>query len=281
MSDEKFAAATALTGGHRKAAAVEVLPLAAFKDNYLWLLHNGRDAAIVDPGDAKVVKRALAVRKLKLAAILVTHHHPDHTGGVMALKSQFDIPVYGPRAEAGQIEGLTHLLDDADRISIEVLNLQFDVLAVPGHTLGHIAYYSARQGWLFCGDTLFASGCGRLFEGTPAQMYISLQKLAQLPPQTSVFCAHEYTLSNLAFARAVEPGNEAIADEIVRVESLRARLQPSLPSTISRERAVNPFLRCDAFEAARKACEHAQKDLPDPAAVFAELRRWKDDFRVS
>jgi len=263
------------------APQIEVLPLPAFNDNYLWLIHNGRDAVVVDPGDALVVERALAALNLKLAAILVTHHHADHIGGVVALKAQFDIPVYGPRAEAGKIEGLTHLLDDTDRVSIDALNLHFDVLAVPGHTLGHVAYYSARQDWLFCGDTLFAVGCGRLFEGTPAQMYASLQKLAQLPPQTHVFCAHEYTLSNLAFAHAVEPGNSAIAAEIERVKDLRAQRQPSVPSTISRERAINPFLRCDQTETARSTCEHAQKDFGDPVAVFAELRRRKDNFRTS
>jgi hydroxyacylglutathione hydrolase len=287
--DEKFAAGTSADDTHsgfatneiEKASALEVLPLAAFNDNYLWLIHNGRESLIVDPGDAVVVERALAARNLKLAAILVTHHHPDHIGGVMVLKSQFDIPVYGPRAEAAKIEGLTHLLEDADCVSIEALDLQFDVLAVPGHTLGHIAYYAARQGWLFCGDTLFASGCGRLFEGTPAQMQVSLQKLAQLPPQTGVFCAHEYTLSNLAFARAVEPGNAAIAAEIERVKSLRAQLQPSVPSTIARERSLNPFLRCGEVEIAKAAGEHARKDLRDPIAVFAELRSWKDDFRAS
>ncbi|MDB5985761.1 MAG: gloB [Nevskia sp.] len=260
--------------------ALEVVPLPAFNDNYLWLLHNGRDALVVDPGDAAVVERGLNERGLRLVAILVTHHHADHVGGVLALKAKYAVPVYGPRAEAQRIAGLSQLLDEPDAIVIDALGLRLSVLAVPGHTLGHIAYYSAEHGWLFCGDTLFAGGCGRLFEGTPAQMYASLQKFALLPPQTQVFCAHEYTLSNLAFARAVEPGNVAIRDEIERVKGLRAAQQPSVPSTIQREHAVNPFLRCGETEAVQQARAHTRHSLPDEVAVFAELRRWKDGFRA-
>ena len=271
----------ALSGTGSNSDTVKVEPLPAFTDNYFWLLHNGRDAAVVDPGDAAVVMAALAERNLRLAAILITHHHPDHIGGLAGLRAAFEVPVFGPRAEAHRIAGLSHLLDEPERVRLDALDLELEVLTVPGHTLGHIAYYVPRQGWLFCGDTLFAAGCGRLFEGTPAQMHASLQKLARLPPGTLVFCAHEYTLANLSFARAVEPANAAVAAEIERVRGLRAAQQPSLPSNIARERAVNPFLRCATAEATAGAVGHAGRELADPVAVFAELRSWKDGFRAN
>ena len=258
---------------------ITVTPLPAFNDNYLWLLHRDGWAAVVDPGDGAVVLAALAERNLRLAAVLVTHHHPDHVGGLPDLLRAWEVPVYGPRAEAGKIPGLTHLLDDGDRVTLPELGVSFEVLAVPGHTLGHIAYHDAACKLLFCGDTLFVGGCGRLFEGTPQQMYASLQRLAALPGDTAVYCAHEYTLSNLDFARSAEPGSGEIEREIERVRNLRAQQRPSVPSSLSRERAFNPFLRCGEPELAQSASIHAGKPLTDAVEVFAALRRWKDNYK--
>jgi hydroxyacylglutathione hydrolase len=255
---------------------IEVTPLPAFSDNYLWLLHRSKEAAVVDPGDGQVVLAALREQGLRLTAILITHHHPDHIGGVPALLREWQVPVYGPRAEADKIGVLTQTLDDGDRVA--VLGLDLEVLAVPGHTLGHIAYYAAVEKLLFCGDTLFASGCGRLFEGSAQQMFSSLQRLSALPADTAMYCAHEYTLGNLDFARQVEPG-PSLEAEIERVQALRARDLPSLPSTIRRERALNPFLRCSEPAAARSAAGHVGRPLPDAVGVFAVLRKWKDSYK--
>ncbi|HUS24296.1 MAG TPA: hydroxyacylglutathione hydrolase [Candidatus Binatia bacterium] len=257
-----------------------ISPLAAFADNYIWLLARGRDAVVVDPGDAAPVRQALTERGLRLAAILVTHHHADHVGGVAALAAEHAAPVYGPVAEARGIPKLTHPLADGDRVELPAIGVAFDVWSVPGHTLGHIAYVSADHGLLFCGDTLFSAGCGRLFEGTPAQMHASLSRLAALPGSTAVYCTHEYTLSNLAFAGAVEPGNAAVRADAERVRALRARGAPSLPSRIAHELAVNPFLRWDAAEVRAAAHAHAGHELREPVDVFAELRAWKDGFRA-
>lgn len=262
---------------------LDIRPIPAFSDNYLWLLSRDGQAAVVDPGDAAPVRRALEIAGLQLAAILITHHHPDHVGGMAALISASGpLPVYGPRAEAGRIPGLTVLLDEDDEV--EVLNRHFRVLSVPGHTSGHIAYYSKAQdgdaGLLFCGDTLFSAGCGRLFEGTPAQMYASLHKLAALPPATAVYCTHEYTQSNLAFAKAVEPGNAELRRYDEQVRRLREQGQPSLPSSLALECAVNPFLRTAAPEVRAAAVQREQRELGNEIEVFASLRRWKDGFRV-
>jgi len=258
---------------------ITVTPLPAFDDNYLWLLHRDGLAAVVDPGDGEVVLAALRERGLRLTAILITHHHADHIGGLAALRRVWDVPVYGPRAESGKIPGLTRLLDDGDQVALPELDVSFEVLAVPGHTLGHIAYHEAAQKLLFCGDTLFVGGCGRLFEGTPQQMYTSLQRLSALPGDTAVYCAHEYTLSNLDFAHSAEPGNAALGSEIERVRELRARAQPSVPSTVQRERQFNPFLRCSQPPLTESASAHAGKPLHAPVEVFAALRRWKDGYK--
>ena len=257
---------------------MNLIALPAFTDNYIWMFHDGRDAVVVDPGESAPVIAALDAQRLVLAAILVTHHHADHVGGVDALRGRLQGPVYGPRRE--RIPQPCAALDDGD--AVEVLGLRFEVIDVPGHTSGHIAYFHAGDGSeapvLFCGDTLFSGGCGRLFEGTPAQMHRSLARLAALPGDTRVCCAHEYTLSNLKFAQAVEPVNTDVADYTAWCNAQRAQGRPTLPSSIERERRVNPFLRCDAPAVAHSARAHGA-DSDEPVAVLAALRQWKNDFR--
>lgn len=260
---------------------ITVSAIPAFTDNYLWLIEQDGRAAVVDPGDGHAVLTALDARGLTLAAILVTHHHPDHIGGIPALLEKFPVPVYGPRAELAKIKTITEPLDDGAVVDLTALGLpvRFEVLAVPGHTLGHIAYHAPAEKLLFCGDTLFVSGCGRLFEGTPSQMHASLARLAALPGDTAVYCAHEYTLSNLDFATSVLPEDPAFATEYARVAKLRAAGTATVPSTIARERALNPFLRASDAETIQAARRHENAELADPVAVFAALRRWKDGHR--
>lgn len=256
---------------------MNLIALPAFSDNYIWMLHDGSRAIVVDPGDAVPVVEALDAHHLALAGILVTHHHGDHVGGVDDLRNRLEGPVYGPRRE--RIPSPFVALDDGD--TVEVLGLRFEVIDVPGHTAGHIAYF--HQGveptpLLFCGDTLFSAGCGRLFEGTPEQMHASLSRLSALPGDTRVCCAHEYTLSNLKFAVAAEPRNAERDAYVAWCEATRARDQPTLPSSIARERAVNPFLRVDTPAVVQSALSHGAAD-GSPTAVFATLRQWKNDFR--
>jgi len=257
---------------------LQVTPVRAFTDNYIWLIHSPRDPArvvAVDPGDARPVERMLAERQLTLAGLLITHHHGDHVGGVAELLRQRSVPVFGPANET--IPGDPVRLREGDRAGFADLDLEFEVLDVPGHTAGHIAYVG--HGAVFCGDTLFSAGCGRLFEGTPEQMHASLSKLAALPPETLVYCAHEYTLSNLKFGLAVEPDNQAAASYRQRCQELRARDQATIPSDIRQERNVNPFLRC-AEQSVKQAAEaYAGRRLQSQPEVFAALRQWKDGFR--
>jgi len=256
-----------------------IIPIPAFADNYVWLLREGRAAVVVDPGDAAPVQAYLDLEGLELAAIVATHHHGDHVGGIEALVARRQVPVYGPRAET--IPARTRALREGDGVVLDELGLELFVLDVPGHTAGHIAYTGrvADAPVLFCGDTLFAAGCGRIFEGTPATMWTSLQKLAALDPATRVFCAHEYTLANLRFAAAVEPANAALAQRQARDSALRDRGQPTVPSTIADELATNPFLRAGE-PAVRAAAEgHAGHVLDSDVAVFAALRAWKNGYR--
>lgn len=243
----------------------------AFKDNYIWLLRNGRDAVVVDPGDAAPVMARLRADGLRLKAILITHHHADHQGGVEALVSAFPVPVYGPENES--ITGRTVALSGGQ--AIEVLGQRFDVIDVPGHTAGHIAY--ATAGALFCGDTLFGAGCGRLFEGTPAQMHASLARLAELPADTLVYCAHEYTEANLRFAAAVEPENRATQERIAACRERRAAGLPTVPSVLAEELATNPFLRSTEVAVIQAAMARIP-EAKDPVSVFTAIREWKNVF---
>jgi hydroxyacylglutathione hydrolase len=255
---------------------MKLIPLPAFSDNYIWMLHDGQAAWVVDPGDAKPVLQALAANGLELRGILVTHHHPDHTGGVSELRDATGAAVFGPYREA-MPEPLRRVAQDE---TIAVLGLSFQVIEVPGHTAGHIAYFCpAMDGapLLFCGDTLFSGGCGRLFEGTPAQMLASLETLAALPGDTRVCCTHEYTLSNLKFATAVEPDNATLVAYQRHCLDLRAAGLPTLPSTISQERAINPFLR-SAHATVMASAQRYSAAQTASEGVFAALRSWKNQF---
>ena len=254
-----------------------LIPVCAFADNYLWLLHDGKRALVVDPGDAEPILRALQASRLQLESILVTHHHADHTGGIDALRQATGAAVYGPATEC--IPAPLQPLREGD--SVHSLGLDFQVLDVPGHTAGHIAFYTPDmdgQPLLFCGDTLFSGGCGRLFEGTPAQMLASLDKLAALPGATRVCCAHEYTLANLRFALAVEPDNATLAAYAQHCRELREQGKPTLPSSIGQEVLINPFLRTRQANI-MAAVHHFDASTRDDTTVFAALRQWKNQFK--
>lgn len=255
-----------------------LFPVPAFSDNYIWVWHNGQRALVVDPGESDGVVQWLARQGLRLDAILITHHHADHTGGVAALREATGARVIGPAFEP--------MPEPLQRVSggesVEVLGQRFDVLDVPGHTAGHIAFYGPDVPGgplLFCGDTLFSAGCGRLFEGSPAQMLDSLTRLAALPDATRVCCTHEYTLSNLRFALAVEPGNAALARYAEHCQQLRTRNLPTLPSSIGLEKQINPFLRSREPALTQAALGHDPATTTEAVSVFATLREWKNTFK--
>lgn len=253
---------------------LHISPISAFKDNYIWVIHNHSHAAVIDPGDAEVVIAFLQRHQLTLTSILITHHHHDHTGGNAALVKLFNVPVYGPAHES--IPYLSQAVQEGNTISLKEFALDLQVLDVPGHTAGHIAYYTGSM--VFCGDTLFGCGCGRLFEGTPAQMLASLTKLSQLPATTRIYCAHEYTLNNIAFALSIEPDNPAL---LARAKTDHERIkhgQPTLPSNITLELATNPFLRCHLPDLRRYAEQTAAKPVDTVVEVFGLLRSLKDEF---
>lgn len=258
---------------------MKLVALPAFTDNYIWMLHDGAQALVVDPGAAATVSEALDDMHLALTGILVTHHHPDHTGGLQELQGRLQGPVWGPAREAMPV-AVTPVHDGE---AVHWNDLTFTTLEVPGHTRGHVAYHlaaSANTGapLLFCGDTLFVGGCGRVFDGTPADLHASLQRLAQLPGDTRVCCAHEYTLSNLRFAQAVEPGNAALRQFTQDCERLREQGQPTVPGLIRTELQINPFLRCHVPEV-RQAARTQAPEARLPVDIFAALRAWKNQFR--
>ncbi|WGL17366.1 hydroxyacylglutathione hydrolase [Microbulbifer bruguierae] len=251
---------------------ITIRPIAALRDNYIWHLQQNREHWVVDPGDAGPVFAQLGDEQL--SGILLTHHHYDHTDGVKALVEKFDCPVLGPAT----INGVTRALADGDQF--EAIGHQWRVIGVPGHTLDHIALLLEDEEGLhlFCGDTLFAAGCGRLFEGTPEQMYQSLSKLAALPPDTRVYCTHEYTLSNLQFAKAADPNNEDVTARIESARAARAESCPTLPSTIALELATNPFLRTETRSIRQQAAARGANPNGSAVEIFATLRQWKDVF---
>lgn len=262
-------------------SSLTLIPVPAFTDNYIWVLHDGRTALAVDPGDAAPLEQTLDSLGLTLQTILVTHHHADHVGGLARLRQRWPAAkVIGPAGEA--IAGLDERVQDGDRR--QLLGQSVQVLDLPGHTAGHVAYFIEAPSdgcapLLFCGDTLFSGGCGRLFEGSPAQMFDSLCRLAELPDEARVCCAHEYTLSNLRFALAVEPDNAALAAYQTHCQALRARNLPTLPGSIGLEKQINPFLRSRVAAVVRSAQAHAPGTAGDALSVFTTLREWKNQFR--
>ena len=253
---------------------LDIIPLPALKDNYIWILHDQRHAVVVDPGEAAPVLAYLNAHHLKLLAILCTHHHKDHTAGICPLVQVYNVPVYGPQHEI--IPCISQPLGEGDVVEIAELNLQLEVIDIPGHTPGHIAFVGL--GGVFCGDTLFGCGCGKLLGGTTTQLFQALQRLARLPDETRVYCGHEYTEANIRFALACEPHNPQLKQRQREVDALRAAGRPTLPSTIALEKATNPFLRCTKAEVIAAGQRESHIELTDETSVFTALRSWKDRF---
>ena len=253
---------------------LEIIPLPALKDNYIWLLKNEGHVAIIDPSEAGPVLNKLNSNKLTPVAILITHHHWDHVGGIGEITQKHDIPVYTPKTES--VEGSTHPVGEGDVVSMPQLGLELNILDVPGHTAGAVAYYT--DDFVFSGDTLFTAGCGRLFEGTPPQMYNSLNKFKGLADSTLLYCGHEYTLANLQFAQAVEPDNKMIQERLTQTKIARERNEPTVPASMALEKETNPFLRCENAGVIESASNYVNQSLTVPAEVFAAIRNWKNNF---
>ncbi|MFT5852298.1 MAG: hydroxyacylglutathione hydrolase [Colwellia sp.] len=263
--------------------SIKITPIKAFTDNYIWAITNKKVATLVDPGDASVCIKFLEDNKLTLSAILITHHHSDHTGGINQLvdycqQKQWSLTVYGPANE--NIPHCDITLHENDTVVLDELNIDFRIIDLPGHTAGHIAYLATGHltPILFCGDTLFSGGCGRLFEGSPEQMLHSLTKLANLPENTQVYCTHEYTQANLAFALTVEPNNQELVNYNNKVSELRSKGYATIPSTIELEKKINPFLRCHEQSIQTSAQQFATDTNATPQDTFTTIRRWKDQF---
>jgi hydroxyacylglutathione hydrolase len=261
-----------------KRTMLNITPVPAFRDNYIWALMDDRPddriTVLVDPGEPEAILSWLEREHVRPVAVLITHHHGDHTGALVALTRRWALPVYGPAREA--IAGVTHPVAEGDRVCVPELGLDMAVLETPGHTLGHVCYLG--HGWLFSGDTLFSCGCGRIFEGTPAQMHASLERLASLPAETRVACAHEYTLPNIGFAKEVEPDNPDLAQRHLEARQSRKAGQATLPSTIGQERATNPFLRCHLSQVKDAISQHTGSPMDTALAAFSALRAWKDEY---
>ena len=255
-----------------KSLFMNILPLPAFTDNYIWLIEENGKATVIDPGDANVVNNYLLKKNLRLENILITHHHYDHTGGVEQLKKSYECNVYGPYDSP--FNGVEIKLKENDEISIH--GFSFKIIEVPGHTLDHIAYHSEEQNVLFCGDTLFSGGCGRIFEGTPTQMYESLSKLSVLDKSTKIYCTHEYTQSNLDFAVKVEPGNNDLVEYKSKIDKKRMNDEISLPSNLELEKNINPFLRSHVAEIKKNIKDFAKLDDPSELETFTAVRSLKD-----
>ena len=255
---------------------MEIIGLRAFADNYIWALRANGHVVVVDPGDAGPVITHLEQSGDKLGAVLITHHHHDHAGGLLELIERFAVPAYGPAVE--QIPGVTHQVRGGESIVVPGINTSFDILDVGGHTRGHVAYYHSKH--LFCGDALFVLGCGRLFEGTAQQMADSLQRMASLPRDTKTYCAHEYTHINLPFALSVEPNNPILQERALRLKSNIDAGIPTVPALMGEELDCNPFLRCTVPEVMASARNFRGNELHNPVEVFAALRAWRNDFQA-
>ena len=253
---------------------LSVEPIKAFTDNYIWLVSTNEGSIVIDPGESKSIQKLIDNKTIDLKGILITHHHYDHTNGLSELVKKNELEVYGP---VNNIDGINHRLNDKDKISI--IGIDFDVISIPGHTLDHIGFYSANASnpILFCGDTLFAGGCGRIFEGTYEQMFHALKKITKLPTNTNIYCGHEYTLSNLKFALEADDTNKELIEEFKKVENKINSNIPSLPTTLDKELKVNPFLRCDNINIQNKIIEKFKVSNSE-LEVFTALRKWKDNF---
>ena len=252
---------------------LSVEPIKAYTDNYIWLVSTNEGSIVVDPGESKEILNLIETNKIDLKGVLITHHHYDHTNGLLDLTNKMNLEVYGPK----KIQGINNIVKESDKFSL--IGIDFEVIEIPGHTLDHLAFYSSnnKDPILFCGDTLFAGGCGRVFEGTFEQMFKSLKKISNYPKETKIFCGHEYTLSNLKFALEVDKDNKQLSDEYINVKKLISSDIPSLPTNLNKELKVNPFLRCNEINIKNKVIDKFDI-IDDELEIFTALRKWKDNF---
>ena len=252
---------------------LSVEPIKAYTDNYIWLVSTNEGSIVVDPGESKEILNLIDTNEIDLKGVLITHHHYDHTNGLLDLTNKMNLEVYGPN----KIEGINNIVNESDKFSL--IGIDFEVIEIPGHTLDHLAFYSPNNEdpILFCGDTLFAGGCGRVFEGTFEQMFMSLKKISKYPKETKVFCGHEYTLSNLKFALEVDKDNKDLVNEFNNIEKLISSDIPSLPTNLNKELKLNPFLRCHDIDIKNKVIEKFDI-IDDELQIFTALRKWKDNF---